>query len=935
MITHSCYLEPANEGDGCDDGLFCTVNEKCSLGICKNGISKDCSGDDKNVNECDYAFDGNNLTLDYYSFTSLCNEDEDKCTSAGLWENNITHTCNIEECNAECEIDDGCEKTVCSNQSRCVGRDYYYYADVKNTCSSCLCSKNLCNAPLIMPEDPRCSQTCLDKDGDGFTDKACRGRDCNDLAISINPDAAEMQNGIDDNCNMLIDEGFSNFCSAEDGPRECGITDIGECSFGVQTCSLGTWSLCAGSINPVYEICDGKDNDCDGTADDSLTKPLAEKQSGVCAGARKICNGTDGWNDDYSYISGYEADETTCDKADNDCDGKIDEGCCGNMECEAHEDYAKCPEDCYCVFEWACIDRNKVGAKNIDCSIDIHDDINSRFGLKKCMSECADEKCIDTGQPAVCFDSDYGANLDIKGTAVLTEKGVETKIEDYCMAQSNYAVEARCGMSLGKPIIYTEMKNCGDREKCYDGICIDINLICADDDDCEDSNECTDDTCINGICAFSNDNSNLCNDDLFCTTNDRCANGVCIGDSRICNDGFSCTADSCNEATNLCVNERTNCTCLINSECNDNNPCTDDICANQSCVFTNDNTNNCSGMWCLTNNTCRNGVCAGNAKNCTDNLYYTADSCDEEEDECVHRSILPIITGFSQSLTTNVSDEDNISEVEDFSIGITGKARIQFIDEEVDLAELNLARDVLIKKAYVQVKGESLSRFKNKTATITMYNITFKEPKILKNNKLCNDCEEEEYKNNNLVFTAELSGIYTAAEGFEECKEDWTCTSYLPQECPSTGIQRRNCEDKNKCGTMTNMPEEERRCRYTEPVPEGNCYDEIKNQHETGIDCGGECPACPDQEKPEPTKSHFWVYVSAIFMVSSILAAVGIIAYEQKKKAKLDEYTKRLKDYIQRSLSQGYKMEQIERQLMSEGWQKEIIEDIFNGKNKF
>ena len=937
MITHSCYKNPANEGNSCNDGEFCTVNEKCASGICRNGITKDCSANNINVQQCNYTFDGNNMTWDYYSYASTCDEAMDRCSSTINFENEITHSCRKESCNAECETNNDCPDTSCSNLSKCVERDFYYYADVKNTCNNgCACTKNPCGAPLVMPEDNRCRELCPDGDKDSYHDKFCGGEDCNDGVSAINPNATEIWNGVDDNCNLLIDEGFPNFCSIEDAPRQCGISDIGECGFGQQTCNLGTWSLCAGDVNPINEFCDGKDNDCNNAVDDGLTRPFAEKQLGICAGARMRCDGANGWINDYSYISGYQADETLCDRNDNDCDGRADEGCCGNEECEQNENYAICPQDCSCEFEWACLDRNQVGARNIDCRIDVHNNITSRFGVKRCLSECVNENCADAGIPASCADSDYGANLEIKGTAVLIEAGVETKIEDYCLSQSDYLVEARCGMNAGKVIIYTEMKGCGDGKKCQNGICADINLICQDSSDCEDSNDCTDDICINGLCSFSNDNTNLCNDELFCTENDRCVNGVCAGNSKICNDGFACTADTCNEINNDCDYNRISCTCLTDAECNDNNPCTDNLCINQTCVFTNDNTNNCSDMWCTTNNTCRNGSCVGQPKNCNDSWYYTIDSCSEERDECSHESILPVLTGFSREITTNVSNDDiveNISKVTDFSIGIFGKARIEF-KEDVDLTQLNLARDIILKKAYAEIKGESLARLRNKNTTITMYNITFKEPKILMNGRLCAECEKVSYEDDIFVFTAPHWTIYSVIEGFAECRESWTCGSYLPEECPSTGIQRRTCEDKNNCGTIRNMPEEEKRCSYIPAVvPTGNCYDGIRNQDENGIDCGGKCPACPITEQPAEQKNNIWIYVSLILMISSILGGTGIVAYEQKKKAKLKEYTDRLRDYIEKSLGQGYRIEQIERQLITEGWQKEIIEEILkNGK---
>lgn len=50
--------------------------------------------------------------------------------------------------------------------------------------------------------------------------------------------------------------------------RTCGTTSIGECELGTSVCSSGVWGPCVGAIGPTTEICDNRDNDCDGTIDD-------------------------------------------------------------------------------------------------------------------------------------------------------------------------------------------------------------------------------------------------------------------------------------------------------------------------------------------------------------------------------------------------------------------------------------------------------------------------------------------------------------------------------------------------------------------------------------------------------------------------------------------------------------------------------------------
>ncbi len=52
--------------------------------------------------------------------------------------------------------------------------------------------------------------------------------------------------------------------------RVCG-SNIGECTAGERTCVGGQWGPCVGGTPPKNEICDnGKDDDCDGVADECI-----------------------------------------------------------------------------------------------------------------------------------------------------------------------------------------------------------------------------------------------------------------------------------------------------------------------------------------------------------------------------------------------------------------------------------------------------------------------------------------------------------------------------------------------------------------------------------------------------------------------------------------------------------------------------------------
>lgn len=118
--------------------------------------------------------------------------------------------------------------------------------------------------------------TCLSFPPAGYVDNA---EDCLDNDSSIAPTSQEVCDGIDNDCNGLIDDGLPLISYYLDADND----GFGDVSIPIDTCiTFAPLGYVANAqdcndadnlINPtVIEICDGIDNDCKGGIDDGLTQ---------------------------------------------------------------------------------------------------------------------------------------------------------------------------------------------------------------------------------------------------------------------------------------------------------------------------------------------------------------------------------------------------------------------------------------------------------------------------------------------------------------------------------------------------------------------------------------------------------------------------------------------------------------------------------------
>lgn len=186
-----------------------------------------------------------------------------------------------------------------------------------------------CNASMTLEVGATCS-----KGGD----------DCDDSDPNIHPGVVEVCDNKDNDCNGqvdLADQGINDVrlglaCGQDVVPA--AKVSVGICRLGTNAC-VGGSVTCIGAVAPSGEVCDSKDNDCNGLVDDGAhlfelcQSPDNTNLLGECRpGVYRCLNGQ---MDRVHCVGEVKPATEVCDSKDNDCSGSVDEGCAVTIVCPA------------------------------------------------------------------------------------------------------------------------------------------------------------------------------------------------------------------------------------------------------------------------------------------------------------------------------------------------------------------------------------------------------------------------------------------------------------------------------------------------------------------------------------------------------------------------------------------------------------------------
>jgi hypothetical protein len=424
-----------------------------------------------------------------------------------------------------------------------------------------------------------------------------------------------------------------NRCTNEDEIESCydgppDSRDMGVCHDGQRVCVNSTYTSCLGQLLPQDEICNGKDDDCDGAIDEvRATSGCDTRLQGACAQGSLVCRSG------VEFCQPVRQSQTElCNDIDDDCDGSTDEVMAGPCYPEG---VTGCMKDS--TGAWKCQGRCTTGL--IDCAskeqscaaatmpVDEICTSGEEFAQDENCDGQIDEGCAcTTGSTRECYAGPAGTNGH--GTC---RAGAQTCVDTSwgaCNGQvvpraetcENAAFDDDCNdvvddvLGVGEPCIASDKS----------GACRDGMLACIAGEpapqcvagtptveSCDDIDQDCDGDATNGFDLTSDSRCGAC--DVECSSTQTCCGGGCIEWNDFGKDADNCGAcgNACGAGQYCCQGACLNQATMMVPPCDCPMSCGSLACCGMMCKDLQSDNGNCGacGLKCGRGKTCIAGAC--------------------------------------------------------------------------------------------------------------------------------------------------------------------------------------------------------------------------------------------------------------------------------------------------------------------------------------